>query len=301
MSFEPSERWFELARRSPIGPKHGGPLPSADQTDDVEAGQIRQAYWRDSTAIVLVVSVDDATAQAHAVPATLESGVENRTAIVVEADLSPLHGPITLWPRAAAPIPFAVVDTTIASIPRPLLESITGTTPYRHAAGGLRRGHADPPLGSGAALAIDELFDAFDVLRDAPGLPSNIAAKPGTQLDIPLPTIMDTLHVQQARAMAIRIGKEPLTREEAEQLAAAANIGVADVIAAVAPLPDDLQRELQQPRWRAEIRRRAVDGDEDAARSRLGYQAYQLAARESGQGQQLWRQRLEAIVAAEGG
>jgi hypothetical protein len=300
MSSESSERWFELAQRAPIGPKRGGLLRSASPTDDVSAGQIRQAYWRESTAALLVVSVDESVARARAVPVTLETGVEDKSTVVVEADASPLYGPIAIWPDAAAEIPFAVLDTIIASIPRPLLEIITGATTNRDAGEGLRRGHADPSLGSGAAMAIDELFDAFEVLQKVPGLRVSTAVKPVAQLDIPLPIIVDTLHVPQARAMAIRIGKEPLTRDEAEQLAAAADLAVDDLLTAVAPLPNDLARELQEPRWRAHIRRRAVAGDEDAARTQLGYEAYQLAARETGQGQQRWRQRLEAIVAAEG-
>jgi hypothetical protein len=76
---------------------------------------------------------------------------------------------------------------------------------------------------------------------------------------------------------------------------------VDDVLAATAPLPDDLQRELQEPRWRKHIRRRTADGDEARARSQLGYEAYQLAARETGQGRELWRQRLKAVVATENG
>jgi hypothetical protein len=300
MSSDSSERWFELAQRAPIGPKRGGLLRSASPTDDVSAGQIRQAYWRESTAALLVVSVDESVARARAVPVTLETGVEDKSTVVVEADASPLYGPIAIWPDAAAEIPFAVLDTIIASIPRPLLEIITGATTNRDAGEGLRRGHADPSLGSGAAMAIDELFDAFEVLQKVPGLRVSTAVKPVAQLDIPLPIIVDTLHVPQARAMAIRIGKEPLTRDEAEQLAAAADLAVDDLLTAVAPLPNDLARELQEPRWRAHIRRRAVAGDEDAARTQLGYEAYQLAARETGQGQQRWRQRLEAIVAAEG-
>lgn len=299
MPSESSERWFELARRAPIGPKRGGLLRSANPTDDVAAGQLRQAYWREATAILLVVSVDDSRARAHAVPVTLETGVEDKATVVVEAEASPLYGPIAIWPEAAAEIPFAVLDTMIASIPRPLLESITGTTSDRHTVQGLRRGDADPPLGSGAAIAIDELFDAFEILQEAPGLRSKNSVKSVAQLEIPLPMIVDALQVPQARAMAIRIGKEPLTREEAEQLAAAADLAVGDVLTALAPLPDDLARELQEPRWRIHIRRRAVGGDEDAARTRLGYDAYQLAARETGQGQQQWRQRLEAVVAAE--
>ncbi len=300
MSSESSERWLELARRAPIGPKRGGLLRSSSTTDDVSAGQLRQACWGESSVNLLVVSVDDSRALAHAVPVSLETGVEDRATVIVEADTSPLYGPIAIWPDAAAEIPFGVLDTIIASIPRSLLEIITGATTNPGTKEGLRRGKFDPPLGSGAAMAIDELFDAFEALQAAPGLRISASVKSAVQLDIPLPTIMTTLHVTQARAMAIRIGKEPLTRDEARQLAAATGLAVDDVLAAVAPLPKDLARELQEPRWRPHIRQRAVDGDEDAARTQLGYEAYQLAARETGQGRQQWRQRLEAIIAAEG-
>lgn len=68
MSSESSERWLELARRAPIGPKRGGLLRSSSTTDDVSAGQLRQAYWRESTVILLVVSVDDTSARATLFP-----------------------------------------------------------------------------------------------------------------------------------------------------------------------------------------------------------------------------------------
>ncbi|MFG1930731.1 hypothetical protein ACGFK1_08735 [Mycobacterium sp. NPDC048908] len=297
MSFDPSERWFELSEQFPIGPKRGG-LPRRDHSaEEVAPGQIWQAYWRAAAAVVLIVGVDDATARAHVRPATLEPGVEDRSAIVVDAETSPLHGSITIWPETAAVIPFAVLGECIGSIPVPLL----GIIKVDHTTAGLRYGHADPPLGSGAALAIDALFDALDILQSAPGLQSSTAAKPVVQLQIPLLAIMNALQIPQARAMAIRMGKEPLTLEEADQLAVAADLPVDDVLAATAPLPDDLQRELQEPRWRKHIRRRAADGDEARARSRLGYEAYQLAARETGQGRELWRQRLKAVVATENG
>lgn len=301
MSFEASERWFELAQRFPIGPKRGGLLRSAQQTEDVAPGQIRQAYWRDASAVVVIVGVDDATAQSQVLPATLEPGIEDSAAIVVETQASPLYGPITIWPHAATAIPFAVLDATIASIPRPLLEIINDASADERAGAGVRRGHADPPLGSGAALAIDEMFDALDALQNAPGLQPRTEATPVVPLQLPLPAIMNALQVPQPRAMAIRLGKEPLRFEEADKLAAAANLPVDDVLAALAPLPEELRRELQEPRWRKHIRRRALDGDEEDARSRLGYETYQLAARETGQGRELWRQRLEAVLATENG
>jgi len=301
MSFDASERWFNLSQQFPIGPKRGGLLRSAPPSEDVAPGQVRQAYWRDTSAVVVIVGVDDTTAQSQVLPATLEPGVEDNAAIVVEAEASPLYGPITIWPQAATTIPFAVLDVTIASIPPRLLEIITDATAAVRAAAGLRRGHSDPPLGSGAAMAIDELFDALDVLQLAPGLQPSAVAKPAAGLQIPLSAIMNALQVPQPRAMAIRMGKEPLTPEEADQLALAASVPLGDVLANIASLPDDLQRELQEPRWRKYIRRRATDGDEERARSRLGYEAYQLAARETGQGRERWRQRLEAVLATENG
>lgn len=301
MSFEASERWFELSQQFPIGPKGGGVARSAVQSEDVAPGQVRQAYWHDTSAIVVIVGVDVATAQSQVLPATLEPGVEDSAAIVIEGEISPLYGPITIWPHAATTIPFAVLGDTIASIPQGLVEIISNATAADHAAAGLRSGYSTPPLGSGAAMAIDELFDAIDALHDARSLQPSVVAKQPVALQIPLSDIMTALQIPQPRAMAIHMGKEPLTPEEADKLADAASLPIADILATLAPLPDELQRELQEPRWRKHIRRRATDGDEDAARARLGYQAYQLAAREAGQGRQRWRQRLEAVLAMENG
>lgn len=300
MTSERSERWLEVARRVSVDRDTRASYLHGTMTDDVETGQIRQAYWGESAPVVLVMDVDRAAATIVAAPATLEPEVENRSAVVVEADASPIHASIAIWPEFAAMIPFAVLDVRIASLPPTLLDYITVADVSDRAVTGVRAGQATPALGSGAALAIDELLDSFDVLQNAPGLLRTDAARTVSRLDIPLPVIMQALHIPQARAMAIRVGKEPLTIQEAERLAVAADRGVAEILSAVAPLPDDLERELQEPRWRAQIRSRVVDDDEVAARLRLGYEAYQLAARETGRGQQQWRQRLEAVVATGG-
>ncbi len=301
MSFEASERWFQLSQQFPIGPKRDGVLGSAQLSEEVAPGQVRQAYWRDTSVIVVIVGVDDAAARSLVLPATLEPGVEDNAAIVLETEASPLYGPITIWPHAAAPIPFAVLDVTIASIPARVMEIVRDVAAADHAVAGLRKGHSGPPLGSGAAMAIDELFDALEILQRAPGLQPNAVAKSSMGLQISLPTIMNALQISQPRAMAIRTGKEPLTLEEAHRLALTANLPVDDILSKIAPLPDELQRELQEPRWRKHIRRRATDGDEDFARARLGYEAYQLAAREKGEGRERWRQRLEAVLVTDNG
>ncbi|WP_207402773.1 hypothetical protein [Rathayibacter sp. SD072] len=150
-------------------------------------------------------------------------------------------------------------------------------------------------------MAIDDLLDATETLQQAPRLtPRQAVPTPPNVATITLSTIMQALQVSQPRAMAIRLGKEQLTAEEIRTLAAAGEVTVGDIKALQLPLPDDLDRELQEPRWRPVVRARSINGDEAEARRRLGYEAFQLAARESGDGRDRWRQRLEAVVAMRG-
>ncbi len=300
MSSEASERWMALSQQFPIGPKRrSGMLRSAEPTDAVVVGQLRHAYWGDASLVVVIDAIDDAAAVVSVLPATLESGVENSTAVIIEDDASPLNGPVVVWPDSQALIPFVTLGATIATIPKPQLRAIKSATSNDAIADGLRRGHAEPALESGAALALADLFDAIDVLQSAPRLQLATSDGAAVQLQVPLPIIMSALQTSQPRAMAIRMGKEPLTVEEAGRLASVLEVPVSRILGAAAPLPVDLQRELQEPRWRSHIRNRAIDGDEDGARTRLGYEAYQLAARETGQGRELWRQRLDTVLAAD--
>ncbi|MGO4299354.1 hypothetical protein [Leifsonia sp. RAF41] len=299
MSSDASERWLALSRQFPIGPKPGADLARRAEYQDVLPGQLRQAYWLDAVAAVVIDRVDEAAAEVSVFPATLEPGVENETAIVFEGDASPLRGPVAVWPHSPASIPFSVLGTTIARLSESLPRITHQAMDAEASANGVRRGRRAPGLGSGATSALAELFDAIEVLEGAPRLQAAAPRVPASRLQIPLATIMGSLDVSQPRAMAIRLGKEPLTVEEADRLASFAEIPVEEILGAVEPLPAALQRELQEPRWRDRIRERAIDGDENRARTRLGYEAYQLAARETGEGRERWRQRLETVLAGD--
>ena len=298
MPSEASKRWLAISQKFPIGPKRrSGLLRSTEPTEDVIPGQLRQAYWQDTSVVVVIDSIDDTNAQALVFPVTLEPGVENDAAVIIEGEASPLHGPITAWPDTMASVPFSALGARIAAVPKPLLRIIKETTSKKPVVEGFRQGYADPPLGSGAEIAIADLFDALDVLKTAPQLRPASGVTAITQLQIPLPAIMSASQVPQPRAVAIRMGKELLTFEDAQRLATTEGLPVSDVLGAIAPLPDDLRRELQEPRWRAHIRQRATDGDEEQARTRLGHEAYQLAARETGLGREYWRQCIETVLA----
>lgn len=157
-----------------------------------------------------------------------------------------------------------------------------------------------PLPGSGAALAIDELIDSIDDLAAVrPRRENTVNARPTAKFPLGLSALMTTLEISQAAAMAVIKGHRALTSAQAEAVARVAEVSVADVLAAAHPLPDELARELLEPRWRSVIRSRAAGGDEVEAREELGRSAFALAARGKGSGRELWRQRIQAVLAAE--
>lgn len=300
MSADASERWLELAAQFPVAPKRAGAaLRSGDSDEQVSEGQLRRAYWDDRAAIVLIVGVDDTDATVEVWPATLEPGVENEAAIVVEESASPLHAGVCLWPDRPATIPFAALDQTVAVFLKPVFRAIS-SGPAGSDIEGIRLGASEPELGSGSETAIDELFDTLDVLQGAPHYqPSSAGAV--QKLPVPLSDLIAWLDIPQPDGMSILLGKQPLNAEQAQTIAQHANLSVEEVWGSVSPLPADLDRELQEPRWRPAIRKRAAGGDEVTARSQLGYDAFQLAARQgAGGGREKWRQRIEAVLTVKG-
>ncbi|WP_084595821.1 hypothetical protein [Microbacterium profundi] len=287
MPSDASERWFELAAQFAI-PQ----LPVVSPISEVARGQLWQASWAGAAAIVLVDEIDDDGALAHVLPVSVEAGVADSTTVVVEADQNDLHTPLSVWPTAGKWISYAALDALLETLIPAVLNAVTS---WRAQYSRIE----DPAPGSGAALAVDELFDAVATLERAPRLEAPKAVAAGRKLDIDLGLVIEALGVTQSRAMNILKGREPLTDDEAQSLSSAADTSRDVILAALDPLPEDLVRELQEPRWRDSVRRCALGGDEELGRTRLGYTIYQLAARERGNGRELWRQRLEAHVATE--
>jgi hypothetical protein len=145
---------------------------------------------------------------------------------------------------------------------------------------------------------MDDLLSQW--IREMEPLPSQSERTEGLQRKPPftLQQVMDSLKVPQRQAMNIVRGRHQLTSAEAQELAA--HIGsTAEAIQAVAePLPNDLLLELEQPRWRYLIHSEAQKEktNEIEARLRIARQAFALAARQHGEGEGVWRQRLRTIA-----
>lgn len=300
MTNEIEDRWAALVAQFP-------PSLTARPTgidDEVRPGQLREAIWGDVEATVLIIGVDDAKAEVTVNPVSMEPGVADEHALVLGAESVPLRGGVAVWPDVTAVLSFVVLDAVVAELPDDAMgviqRSPSTARSDRHHAGGARFGEHPLP-GSGAALAIDDLLDSVDGLCAI--RPAVQHRSPGGQtpsFPMGLSDLITTLGITQSEAMSIIRGKRALSPHQAEIVAHAANVTVADVTATALPLPDELERELMEPRWRAVIRQRSGSRDEAEAREELGRRAFALAARDKGAGRELWRQRIQAVLVAEG-
>lgn len=302
MTKQIEDRWAALVSQFPPSL----PNTATDTDDEVRAGQLREAIWGDVEATVLVISVDDALAQVTVNPVSLEPGVSDARSLAFGADFVPLRGGIAVWPNVTATLSFVVLDGLLAQLSDGVMSQIrqatsadTNSSLARHVASPLFE--AVPLPGSGAALAIDELLDDLEALGAVrPPARPRIPIAQIAKFPLGLRELMETLGITQAKAMTVISGKGTLTPAQARIVAEASGVEIADVMAAALPLPDDLERELMEPRWRAVIRQRAVTEGEDEAREALGRSAFTLAARAKGGGREMWRQCIQTVLATEG-
>lgn len=301
MTNEIEDRWAALVAQFPPSLT---PTPTSID-DEVHPGQLREAIWGNVEATVLIIDVDDENAEVTVNPVSLEPGVADEHSLLLAAESVPLRGGVAVWPHVTAILSFVVLDRLVAELPDDAMSVIrrspsTARTEPDHADSSGPRFGSDPLPGSGAALAIDDLLDSVDglvTIRPTRHHRSPGVAKPTFPLG--LSDLITTLGVTQSEAMSIIRGKRALSPGQAEIVARAANVPVADVTAAALPLPEELERELMEPRWRAVIRQRSGGRDETEVREELGRSAFALAARDKGAGRELWRQRIQAVLVAE--
>ena len=302
MKHETNARWAALAARFPLSVRD-----SWSATDEVRPGQLREATWGNHDATVLVLEVDDLNATVVVSPATTEPGVADNDCVVLDGTLSSVSTRIALWPRVRTNFSFAVLCDVVAELDPEAMKSVEHSLSASEAASGSPNAGTSAPfstaplLGSGAAIARDELFDSVRFLSEvSPRRQGNQYIQPRSKFPLGLQELISALGVTQSEAMSVIRGKRALTQNQAELVARAAGTSVESVMQALEPLPAELERELLEPRWRATIRNRAYGDDEDRAREELGRSALALAARAKGEGREVWRLKIQAVLATEG-
>jgi transcriptional regulator with XRE-family HTH domain len=173
---------------------------------------------------------------------------------------------------------------------------------------GMRAGQSIRSALEPTAAVRAQLADDLAYLRQTPALPvqepgqvvRNLASLLGDRLNVA--SLCDALGLPQPEVMKLLRGKLPLSPDQINAVAAATGIPAEEVACTVAPLPVDLVRAVEHPRWRTTWVRRARRLQVSEAQVRLSgaYGAFALAARQTGGAAADWDARLRRFLRDEG-
>lgn len=259
------------------------------------AGQVWRAARYDTTALVLLVAVDAEMVTAAPITIDFTDISTGAAADVVMMEGSASGVSLSVWAALRRPLGVAMLDRPVDDVGAGVVTEVLQVPP------------GDLPAG-GTALT-DEWADVRAELLDdlaelaGPAVPETGSAVEPTQAsrvkapEIDLATVdpaaleeaVDRLGEPLPVLLDLIDGKRPPTPGQAEVLRAV--LGAAP---AAADPPMGLVIELSQPRWRGLVcvHRRRDGVSEDAARNDLAYQVMAMAARQTGDAQPAWSDRI---------
>ncbi|WP_153361807.1 hypothetical protein [Modestobacter roseus] len=251
-------------------------------------GQLWRAVRDDVSALVVVVAVD--TESVTVAPATVESPESGTDSDAVAVNDTVLGVPVTVWAGLLRSLPVSVLDRPIDDLDADVVSRIAeGATTARSSSTALLADDVRAELADDLALLAEPAADAVpadaaEASADAPAGIDLDAVDPAeldeaaARLDVSLPVVLDLID-----------GKRPPTPAEADVLREV--LGAAPE---AAPPPLGLVVELAQPRWRSLVRqhRRRRGLTEAAARTALAYDIGTMAARQTGEREPSWPDRI---------
>jgi hypothetical protein len=252
------------------------------------AGQLWRAVREDVTALIVVLAVD--AKSVTVAPATVEPqgpGTESDAVVLSETVLGV---PVTVWAGLRRSLPVNVLDRPIDNLDADVVSRIAQ--------------FASTAVTGSAALRGDdvraELADDLDLLAES-SADADPAASAEASADAPTGIDLAAVEPDDLNAVASRLGvglpvvfelidgKRPATPEQARVFKE-----VFGGLPTAEPLPTGLVLELRQPRWRGLVRKRS-DRDqisEEAARDALTQDVFTLAARQTGEQEPYWPDRI---------
>lgn len=254
--------------------------------------------------LVLITEVSDTDVKI--VPATVEPAAEDDQCIVLQPSETVFGVELTLWMDLRGPLPLRVLDEVVDELSPDLLHAMvmTASDPAQTPPRGMRRGRAVVTVFDYAAAARAEIADGLDQLRTSPALPvatedgqptKTLASILGKNTDLrSMVNVLKPFGLSQAEVMQLLHGKRPVPPEIVEPIAEVTGIDHVLISGAVQPLPAGFVREVDHPRWRRTWRERARrdEIDEAAARTKVSYELFARAARQTGDQKPDWAARL---------
>ena len=275
---------------------------------DPVRGQLWRVLWGGAAQLVLVLEVTG-TGTATVAPMTTDPPGADENSVVLDAGLTVLGCPVTVWGGLSTEIPFFVFDVPVGAVTSAITRAVV-----RAAAGGqvtlpdgVSGGAPAEPLFSPVAGVRGDLTDAMEGFRSAAWVPP--AAPDGRPLRELLkghpaaPALMrelaGALGLKAPEVIELMKGTRPVPPEQVSVIVRITGLAEGDVQSAAAPLPDGLVRELGRPQWRKAIRDRLQRGGPEAtARLAVAYGTLALAARQTGPASaDSWPQRIGHYLA----
>lgn len=278
---------------------------AAAATPDIDSSQYQVhsdflwwARWEGKSVLLLTLNEPSTPRTVRTAPVTIEPGLEDKDSVVLAAEASGLGLPLTVWIGLAQDVPIRALERPLGRVTadfswNDLRQRITSpSTGFR---AGTNRSESSPSAEKRAELE-DLLEDWAEGLKPLPSVERT--QKSPQKTPFTLRQVVDALAIPQRQAMDIVRGSHNLTPSEAERLAAFIGSTPAAIMATAEPLPTELLMEIEQPRWRHLVisEMKPDESDEVLPQLRIARQAFALAARQSGQGQDVWHQRLRTIA-----
>ena len=284
---------------------------SAVTTPDPARGQLWRAAWEDVTQLVVVLQVTG-PGVAMVAPVTTDPPAADDISAILDADLTVLGQPATVWGGLAENVPFRVFDLLIGEVAAVVVDVVEQLAAGGHSdalPAGVRAGVPITSPFDPAAEARAELSDNLESLSSAVWIPqASGSARSLRELlkgrpDMPalMESLVEGLGLPLPAVIDIVMGRSPVTPDQADAVAEVTGLTAQQVLDAVSPLPAELVSELDRPRWRKALRARHRPGEpEAAARLTAAYGVLALAARQTGPtSARSWPQRIRQYLATQ--
>ena len=258
-------------------------------------GQIWRAAWDEIVEVVVLRDVGDT--DAAVVPVSFDTGFADSRAHVLPRDATTLGVAVAAWAEMERRLPVRVLHRCIGAVAGDMASTWPQSVP------GARQGRRIVTPVDPRAEHLAELEDHLDALSEADWAPAGtgLLAQWLRDSQVSIEELSRAAECSTAQALALRRGHAVATEREAEGLAPLLGRSVAEVLAANPPVPRPLRARLDQPVWRALVRRLAQlrDLPEKLAWQAAAYGTLRMAGRETaGDNEDIWDQRLERFFQA---
>lgn len=256
----------------------------------LSAGQVWRAHWADQTQLVVVLTTDQRTT---VLPLSLDIEYADATSVYVTPGDNPFGVPIVAWPELSRKLPNQVLDRFVGQLSPEAMTSL-----YAKQGGARSAEPVQHPIQVYRAL-IEDTIDALSASRcsdSGTGQLTTLIQERGIQVQ----SLADIIGVTPQRALAVWRGQAPVTDGEAQSLSPILAIPAEAILAANPTPPVELTECLNAPARHHQVlayARRNSTSVADAYRD-VSYQAWALAARQTGRRLVNWELRLDTVFAA---